>query len=59
MISSSESSVNNWWESDGSMKGINQGNEFHVEGPPCTKKKLHAIITETAKKSLAQLRAKW
>ena len=34
MISSSESSVN-WWESDGPMKGIYQGNEFDVEGPPC------------------------
>ena len=51
VISSSESSVNNWWESDCSMKGIYQGNEFDVEGPPC--KKIHAIITETVKKSLA------
>ena len=30
------------------MKGIYQGNEFEVEGPPC--KKVHAIIKETAKK---------
>ena len=28
MISSSESSVNNWWESDGPMVGIYQGNKF-------------------------------
>ena len=35
MISSSESSVNNRWESDGPMKGIYQGNEFDVQGPPC------------------------
>ena len=28
MISSSESSVTVWWESDGPMNGIYQGNEF-------------------------------
>ena len=39
VISSSESSVNNWWESDGPMKGIYQGNEFDVEGPRLQKKK--------------------
>ena len=37
VMSSSESSVNNWWESDGPMKGIYQGNEFDVEGPSCKK----------------------
>ena len=39
MISSSENNVNNLWESDGSMKGIYQGNEFDVECPPCKKKR--------------------
>ena len=28
MINSSESSVNNSWESDGPMKGIYEGNKF-------------------------------
>ena len=50
VISSSESSVNNWWESDGPMKGIYQGNEFDLEGPPC-KFFFGAILTETARKS--------
>ena len=31
MISSSESNVNNWWESDGPMKGFCQGNELDAD----------------------------
>ena len=51
MISSSESNVNNWWESDGPMKGIYQGNEFDVDAKK-KKKVFREIITETAKNSL-------
>ena len=58
MICSSESNVNNWWDSAGPMKGIYQGNEFDVKGPPCKKKKkkkkkfFFHVIHRTAKKYL-------